>query len=305
MPGSPDRGLYSPRENYDRAYETSENTRSALSSGSQPQVQQPESPLSLFAEPTSHNDSVRSSRHYSVDYSSSHADWFPGNTAPPDSYYEGSFQGPHRYPHEGRSNSLDLGTQNIPPRPLGDGIQPPFSDVFSQLNRSLVVEPGQQSTSGEATYFAPNDVPDSVYLPPGTLDPRLNPQPPKPFRRALRNYKTKLNSKAVRRNSAQQLPQQPSQQGAFNSAPDHGNIPGCHVLTPVEISQAGDSLGVSSPQEAPKKEKSKRKPMPEEERAAVKQNRLHGVCYRCKIFKERVMERLFELLCISYLHVFK
>ncbi|KAF8424194.1 hypothetical protein EV426DRAFT_707946 [Tirmania nivea] len=282
MPGSPDKGPYSPRENYDRVYETSENTRSALSPG--PQAQQPESPLpSPFDPPASHNVLTHSGPHYSVDYSSiHHRDWYPGNAVTPDNYYEGSFRHPHRYPHEVRSHSPDLGTQNIP---LGDGIQPPFGDAIRHLNRSLV-EPGQPSTSGEVTCFTPGGVFNSVYLPPGTLDPRLNPQPPKPFRRVLRNNKTKLNSKAVRRNSAQQSPQQPSQ-GAFSSAPDHGNIPGCHVLTPIDITQAGDSSGVSSPQEAPKKEKSKRKPMPEEEKAAVKQNRLHGVCYRCKIFKER------------------
>ena len=295
MPGSPDKGPYSPRENYDRAYETSENTRSALSPGSQ--TQQPESPLPpLFDPGDSHSDLTNSGRHYSEDYTSippHHPDWYPGDAG---NYYEGSFRDPHRYSQEVRTHSPDLGTQNTPPRPLGEGIQPPFSDVFSNLNRSLEVEPpGQPSTSGEAVYFTSDVGPNSVFLPPGTLDPRLNPQPPKPFRRALRNYKTKLNSKAVRRNSTQQSPQQLSQ-GAFNSAPDHGNFPGCYVLTPIE---AGDSSGVGSPQEVLKKEKSKRKPMPEEEKAAVKQNRIHGVCYRCKSFKEKVMKMLSGLLDIT------
>jgi len=297
MPGGPDRGPYSPRENYDRAYETSENTRSALPPGSQSQTQQPESPLSLFdPESASHGDLTHSGRHYSADYisiQSHHPELFPGNAVSLDRYYEESFQSPHRYLHEGRSHSPDLGTQNIPPRPLGDGIQPPFSDAISQLNRSVAVEPEQPSTPGGAKYLTPGGVLDSVYLPPGMLDPRLNSQPPKKlFRRAVRSYKTKLNSKAVRRNSVQESPNQPSQQAAFSSAPDHGTIPGCHVLTPIDMSRAGDSSGVNSPQEAPKKEKPKRKPMLEEEKAAVRKNRLHGVCYRCKIFKERVMKRL-------------
>lgn len=258
MPGSPDKDPYCPRDNYDRAYETSENTRSALPPGSQ--THQPESPSpSLFGhEPASHSDLTHSGRHYSEDFGSHHSAWYSGDAVATDNFYDGSFRNHHRYSQEVRSHSPDLGnlgTQNNPPRPLGDGIQPPFSDAFSHLNRSLVVEPGQPSTSGEPTYFTPDGV-NSVYLPP------------------------------VRRNSAHQTPQQLSQ-GAFNSAPDHGNIPGCHVLTPIDISQAGDSSGISSPQEAPKKEKPKRKPMPEEERAAVKQNRLNGVCYRCKKFKEK------------------
>jgi len=286
MPGSPDKGPYSPQENYDRAHETGENTRSALSPGLQ--AQQPESPLPPHFDPEAppHSDPSHSGRHYPEDYGSIHADW------PPDNYYGD----PHRYPQEGSSHSPDQGTQSTPPRPLGDVIQTSFSDTFSHLNRSLVVEPPvQPSTSGEATYYPTDGVLNSVYLPPGTLDPRLNPQPPKSFRRALRYNKTKLNSKAARRNSAQQQPSQ----GAFSSAPDHGSIPGCYVLTPVDISQAGGSSGVSSPQEAPKKEKSKRKPMPEEEKAAVKQNRLHGVCYRCKTYKEKVMKKLSGFLDIT------
>lgn len=309
MSRSPDRGSYNVSENYDRPYEESSDNREAISPVSRTAPQRPTSPL--FTPISAPEGGVPESSHFSVGYGSippspppnsgdfvlpHGTGWFPRDAAQANSYLSGDLQNLNTYSHE------------IPPRQLED-IQPSFSEAYRGLDSSIVMEPvskggnERSSYSGEDSYSSSDrrldhsqETTSTADI--STLDPRLHSILP---RNILRNTKAKL--KLVRRNSRKETAERGqryrlNQQIGLEAVEDTGgNIPGCHVLTPtvIDISQSGDASGSGSGIVGPlldprkvAKEKPKRKPMPEEEKAAVKQNRMHGVCYRCKVYKEKV-----------------
>lgn len=326
MSSSPDRGTYSPSEKYGKSYEDSDDTRSRMSAVLQQQPQQPASPLALFDPITApDSDITRGSQNYPIDYGSvqpphpQSADdyvlppntrWF-GDVGPSQSYYGGN---PSSYQHAIGSHGSTLGSRSTSHHGVDDAIQSSFSEAYRGLDSSILVDPkvsvgetDRRFAANDAIYVSPDRRFNEEFFPAtdtgiSTLDPRLHSQPPKPSRKSLRNNKAKF--KVVRRNSRQEpteksqsqqrpLQRQGSQRIAFESKPEDGVIPGCYVLTPTVLDHPGDDMpldyiGPLQDGRRIAREKAKRKPMPEEERAAVKLNRLQGVCFRCKVYKEKV-----------------
>lgn len=322
MSRSPDRGSYNVSETYDRSYEESGDNHEAISPVSRTIPQRSTSPHTMFTPISAPESGARESSHYSVGYDSissppppnsgdfilpQEPNWFSRDAAQANSYLPGD-PNISTYPHEMGRHS----PEGLPSRQLED-IQPPFSEAYRGLDSSIVMEAeapvskgGNEKSSyaGEDSSYSSSDrrldhSQETTTADISTLDPRLHPILP---RNILRNTKAKL--KLVRRNSRKETAERVQQRFRLNQQigleaveDTGGNIPGCHVLTPtvIDVSQSGEAPGSGSGVVGPlldprkvAKEKPKRKPMPEEEKAAVKQNRKHGVCYRCKIYKEKV-----------------
>ncbi|KAF8448495.1 hypothetical protein BDZ91DRAFT_669668 [Kalaharituber pfeilii] len=192
-------------------------------------------------------------------------------------------------------------------------MRPAFHQTYRDLNSAIPSNPASvdpAALSGppdqgvskypviEAVYLPPNQPNFNTFIPSSPISTLYNPIPqelPRITRRRSAKTKSANNGKGThekyhpyqQRNTARV-----TQRIGFESISDTGcNIPGCHVLTPTMFeSHSGEGSGFIGPLPDTRrvtKEKTKRRPMGEEERAAVRHNRITGVCFRCKKYKEK------------------
>lgn len=89
------------------------------------------------------------------------------------------------------------------------------------------------------------------------------------------------------------------QPSPFETLPESNGVPGCYILVPstgepTEISWSAQGSSAFKPEMSESAKqlicnmKKVRRPVADSERAEIRRNRKHGVCVRCKLFKERV-----------------
>ncbi|KAI5793712.1 hypothetical protein DFH27DRAFT_566989 [Peziza echinospora] len=256
-----------------------------------------------------------------------HDHWYRGHQTTPDSYRHARYDlNGHQHAPIDALPSIYLDSDMRPPfieayRGLDESISPitekprgallPHHGSGSSFASSAINQANDPARINHG-YMAPADISPHLYAPdnmhqhqpalePSAVDPALSLLPPSSESKAKKTSK----AKPVRRKSSRRDPIaierprahlrsnscQESVRVEFEAARELGGVPGCFVLTPTAVmGSSEDQVAYNGPIPIPRrvpKEKPRRKQMSEEERAAVKQNRINGVCFRCKAFKEK------------------
>ena len=265
-------GTYNPPIRYDQSY-TNQNPSSTVSQASS---QQP-APYSVYESSHDINRGSQgfqdaadfpSPRHTGYIMPASSSDWYPPIHQPyqPGSYLE----------------------NEIRPTGMLDGINEAYNGLNSAIPRiGLLPSTDLALTDRRLDEEIPNwadclrpveNLRQTVAYPqPLESSQRTDTRGGKPAKPTRRSSRKKVSNKA------QSAQREELRLGLESKLDDDAIIPGCHVLTPVATD---GTPRVQSNKRA--KEKIKRKPMGELERAEVKMKRLYGVCFRCKMYKEKV-----------------